>query len=100
MANLNIAENRLPQDGSIQIKIGGKDIDIRVSIFPTYYGERIVLRLLNKTDMRFDLDSLGFSDATLQSLRAAHQEDPRHHPGHGPDGQRQDHHALQRAARR
>ncbi len=50
-ANLNIAENRLPQDGRIQLKIAGKDIDIRVSTFPTYYGERIVLRILNKSDM-------------------------------------------------
>ncbi|MBN2039851.1 MAG: type II secretion system ATPase GspE [Spirochaetes bacterium] len=66
MANLNIAENRLPQDGRIQIKIGGKDIDIRVSIFPTYYGERVVLRLLNKTDMKFDLESIGFSQSTLK----------------------------------
>ena len=66
MANLNIAENRLPQDGRIQLKIGGKDIDIRVSTFPTYYGERIVLRILNKTDMLFDLNSLGFDDHTLK----------------------------------
>ncbi len=66
MANLNIAENRLPQDGRIQIKIGGKDIDIRVSIFPTYYGERVVLRLLNKSDMKFDLNSLGFSKGALE----------------------------------
>ncbi len=65
MANLNIAENRLPQDGRIQIKIGGKDIDIRVSVFPTHYGERVVLRLLNKTDMIFDLNALGFSGRTL-----------------------------------
>lgn len=65
MANLNIAENRLPQDGRIQLKIGGKDIDIRVSVFPTYYGERVVLRLLNKSDMTFDLESLGFSSSTL-----------------------------------
>ncbi len=68
MANLNIAENRLPQDGRIQLKIGGKDIDIRVSTFPTYYGERIVLRLLNKTDMYFDLNSLGFDDDTLSTF--------------------------------
>ena len=68
MANLNIAENRLPQDGRIQLKIGGKDIDIRVSIFPTYYGERVVLRLLNKTDMDFDLNSLGFDDYTLDKF--------------------------------
>ena len=65
MSNLNIAENRLPQDGRMQIKIGGKDIDIRVAVFPTYYGERVVLRLLNKTDMKYDLESIGFSKETL-----------------------------------
>ncbi len=64
MANLNIAENRLPQDGRIQLKISGKDIDIRVSVFPTYWGERVVFRILNKTDMNFSLDSLGFSAYT------------------------------------
>ncbi len=66
MANLNIAENRLPQDGRIQLKIAGKDIDIRVSSFPTYYGERVVLRLLNKSDMSFSLDSIGFDKGTLK----------------------------------
>lgn len=65
MANLNIAENRLPQDGRIQLKISGKDIDIRVSVFPTYWGERVVLRILNKTDMNFSLDNLGFDTETL-----------------------------------
>jgi len=68
MSNLNIAENRMPQDGRIQIKIGGKEIDIRVSIFPTYYGERIVLRLLNKSDISFDLDSIGFSKDVLKGF--------------------------------
>jgi len=68
MANLNIAENRLPQDGRIQVKVGGKEIDIRVSIFPTYYGERIVLRLLNKSDMSFDLANIGFSKKNLETF--------------------------------
>ncbi len=68
MSNLNIAENRMPQDGRIQIKIGGKEIDIRVSIFPTYYGERIVLRLLNKSDISFDLSSIGFSKDVLDGF--------------------------------
>ncbi len=68
MANLNIAENRLPQDGRIQLKIGAKDIDIRVSVFPTYYGERIVLRLLNKSDMSFDLSNLGFSKTVFNDF--------------------------------
>ena len=68
MANLNIAENRLPQDGRIQVKVSGKEIDIRVSVFPTQYGERIVLRLLNKSDMSFDLSSIGFSDDALKKF--------------------------------
>jgi general secretion pathway protein E len=70
MANLNIAENRLPQDGRIQIKIGGKDIDIRVSTYPTQFGERLVLRLLNKSDMKYDLHSIGFEKQILESFEA------------------------------
>ena len=70
MANLNIAENRLPQDGRIQLKVGGKDIDIRVSVFPTFFGERIVLRILNKSDMTFDLESLGFSKKDLDTFNS------------------------------
>ncbi|MBP9024061.1 MAG: type II secretion system ATPase GspE [Spirochaetes bacterium] len=69
MANLNIAENRLPQDGRIQIKVGKKDIDIRVSVFPTYFGERIVLRLLNKSDMNFSIDSIGFIPQDLSLVK-------------------------------
>lgn len=69
MANLNIAENRLPQDGRIQLKVGGRDIDIRVSIFPTQFGERIVLRILNKTEMSFEMDNLGLRDETLKAFR-------------------------------
>ena len=59
MASLNIAENRLPQDGRIQIKIGGREIDIRVSVIPTFHGERIVLRLLDKKGGILSLDELG-----------------------------------------
>lgn len=59
MANMNIAENRLPQDGRIKIKLSGKEVDIRVSTIPTRYGERVVMRLLNKTDVRFSLKTLG-----------------------------------------
>jgi general secretion pathway protein E len=59
MANLNIAEKRLPQDGRINIKIGDKNIDIRVSVIPIAFGERVVLRLLDKTDTAFKLIDLG-----------------------------------------
>jgi len=59
MAKLNIAEKRLPQDGRINIKIGDRNIDIRVSVIPIAFGERIVLRLLDKTDTAFKLIDLG-----------------------------------------
>ena len=65
MAGLNIAEKRLPQDGRIALKIAGRSIDIRVSTIPTSQGERIVLRLLDKTSVLLDLTDLGFSRANL-----------------------------------
>lgn len=60
MADLNIAEKRLPQDGRIGIKIAGQDVDIRVSTVPTRYGERIVMRLLDKSKVRLALETIGF----------------------------------------
>ncbi|MDY0045053.1 MAG: type II secretion system ATPase GspE, partial [Syntrophales bacterium] len=65
MAKLNIAEKRLPQDGRIDIKIGDKSIDIRVSVIPTSFGERVVLRLLDKTGMIFKLNDLGIDEGRL-----------------------------------
>jgi general secretion pathway protein E len=61
MANLDIAEKRLPQDGRIGIRIAGQDVDIRVSTVPTRYGERIVMRLLDKSKVMLDLDTLGLN---------------------------------------
>ncbi len=69
MSQLNIAENRLPQDAKISLKVAGKDIDIRVSFFPTIFGERIVLRLLNKSDLNFDLRNLGISTENLAQFQ-------------------------------
>jgi general secretion pathway protein E len=65
MSGLNIAEKRLPQDGGMRIKIGGKDVDIRVSIVPTAFGERIVLRLLYRESALLPLDQIGFAGDTL-----------------------------------
>jgi general secretion pathway protein E len=70
MSNLNIAENRLPQDGRIKIKVMGKDIDIRVSTIPCQFGERIVMRLLNKTDMNYSLENLGLSGDIEKQMKA------------------------------
>ena len=65
MSGLNIAEKRLPQDGGMRIKIGGRDVDIRVSIVPTAFGERIVLRLLYRESALLPLEQIGFSGENL-----------------------------------
>jgi general secretion pathway protein E len=67
MAELDIAEKRLPQDGRISLRIGGRAIDVRVSTLPSAHGERAVLRLLDKTDSRFSLESLGMDGEVLKS---------------------------------
>ncbi|MDZ4726729.1 MAG: type II secretion system ATPase GspE [Leptospira sp.] len=69
MSNLNIAENRLPQDGRIKLRLAGKDVDIRVSIIPCQFGERIVMRLLNKTDQKYSIYSMGFNDEILNGFK-------------------------------
>jgi general secretion pathway protein E len=69
MANLNIAERRLPQDGQSRIKIGENLVDIRVSVIPTLGGERAVLRLLDKSNCRLGLNEIGFSPAVLNQFR-------------------------------
>jgi general secretion pathway protein E len=61
MADLNIAEKRLPQDGRIAIRVRNKEIDIRVSVIPTAFGERLVLRLLDKSSTLLELEDIGFS---------------------------------------
>jgi general secretion pathway protein E len=61
MANLNIAERRLAQDGRFKVRIRGKEIDLRVSTVPTMYGESVVLRLLHRDDVALDFSALGFS---------------------------------------
>lgn len=68
MANLNIAEKRLPQDGRIPLKLGGKDIDIRLSTVPTSHGERIVMRLQDRSNVVLELERLGFSQNSLKVL--------------------------------
>ena len=69
MANLNIAENRLPQDGRIRIKFGANDVDIRVSIVPSVVGERVVMRLLVKDEKRFSVNHLGMRDELLKEFK-------------------------------
>ena len=69
MARLNIAERRLPQDGRIQLKILGRDVDLRVSTLPTLYGESVVMRLLDRSEGgRYELSRLGFSPTLLSRM--------------------------------
>jgi general secretion pathway protein E len=68
MAELDIAEKRLPQDGRISLRIGGRAIDVRVSTLPSSHGERAVLRLLDKTESRFTLEGLGMSGDVLTAF--------------------------------
>ncbi|HXH03635.1 MAG TPA: type II secretion system ATPase GspE [Candidatus Competibacteraceae bacterium] len=66
MAKLNIAERRLPQDGRIQLKVQGREIDLRVSTVPTLHGESVVMRILDKSGVVFDFERLGFSPGVLE----------------------------------
>jgi len=68
MAEMNIAERRLPQDGRISVLLGGRGVDLRVSSLPTQYGESMVLRILDKSSVRPSLDQLGFSERNLKAL--------------------------------
>ncbi len=68
MAELDIAEKRMPQDGRITLKVAGRPVDVRVSTLPTGHGERVVLRLLDKTAGRLELPSLGMSAPVLNTL--------------------------------
>jgi len=68
MARLDIAEKRLPQDGRIGLRIAGRPVDVRVSTIPAGYGERVVLRLLDKQAGKLDLQQLGMAPDTLQRL--------------------------------
>ncbi len=69
ISGLNIAERRMPQDGRIQIKIKGKNVDLRVSTIPTQYGESVVLRILDKSVVNLDLESLGINSSVLEQVR-------------------------------
>ncbi|MBI4830793.1 MAG: Flp pilus assembly complex ATPase component TadA, partial [Candidatus Lindowbacteria bacterium] len=69
MANLDIAERRLPQDGRIQLSLGGKDIDLRISFLPTMFGESIVIRILDRSAVMIVLDGLGFEKEQYDAMK-------------------------------
>jgi type IV pilus assembly protein PilB len=72
MAKLDIAEKRLPQDGRIKLRLGkGREMDFRVSSIPTLFGEKVVLRLLDKSALQLDMTKLGFEESSLADLKTA-----------------------------
>jgi type IV pilus assembly protein PilB len=71
MSSLDIAERRLPQDGRMRVKVGGKDFDLRVSFLPTVHGEKAVLRVLDKTNLSASIDKLGLDADTFQQFKNA-----------------------------
>ncbi len=70
LADLDIAESRLPQDGRIELNVGGKSVDLRVSTLPTMFGESTVMRILDRSVVSLDLESLGFYEAQLERIRS------------------------------
>ena len=71
MADLNIAEKRVPQDGRISMRVGGRTLDLRVATLPTVYGEKIVIRVLDKSQALLRLEDLGFSDDAYKRFSAS-----------------------------
>ncbi|MEW6107578.1 MAG: GspE/PulE family protein [Nitrospirota bacterium] len=69
LSSLDISERQKPQDGRIQVKIDNKEIDIRVSTLPTYYGEKVVMRLLNRASVRVRIEELGFSERNFSAFQ-------------------------------
>ncbi len=71
LAGLNIAERRIPQDGRFRIKVLGKEVDLRISILPTAYGEKIVIRILDKSALTGSIDQMGMDEGTVAKFKAA-----------------------------
>ena len=99
MAELDIAEKRVPQDGRFRLRVPGKTIDFRVSVMPSVHGEDAVIRILDKQSMseqftELRLDILGFPEAGAEAVPQVHPRAVRHGARHRPDRQRQDDDAL------
>lgn len=69
LSNMDIAERRLPQDGRFKMKVSGRDIDVRVSVIPTIYGEKVVMRILDAAAVNHNLDGLGFEPGLLEEFK-------------------------------
>ena len=100
MSDMNIVERRRPQDGQMAVTIGGRDLDVRVSTTPTAFGEKCVMRILDKTRGRHQAARARHGARDLRPLLRPHPVAVRHGDLRGPDGIGQDHHALRDARAR
>ena len=100
MSSLDIAETRLPQDGRIELKVGGRSVDLRVSTLPTMFGESCVMRILDRVVVSLDLKNLGPAPERARPRPRPDRPPARHHARHGADGLGQDDDALLGAQRR
>ena len=100
LAGMNIVERRRPQDGQIAMEVDGRPLDVRVATTATIWGEKVVLRLLDKSRSLLPLGELGMPDATHATVLATDPLAVRHGDLRRPDRQRQDDHALRRARAR
>ncbi len=94
MAELDISERRLPQDGRIKIKIGDRAVDLRVSVLPTIFGEKVVMRILDPKSLMDDLTHLGFPGIVAGEIPACDRSAVWHCPGHRTDRFRQNDDAV------
>ena len=83
MADMNVAEHRIPQDGRISLNVGSKGIDLRMATLPTIHGEKVVMRVLDKSSVVLGFADLGFDEDLLEDLREHLHQTLRHHSGHG-----------------
>ena len=94
MARMNIAEKRLPQDGRASVQVGDQVVDLRVSSLPTRFGERVVIRLLDKSKRLFNLSDLGMDGQTLSQFRQLITAEHGIILVTGPTGSGRDNHAV------
>ncbi len=97
LANLDIANTRIPQDGRFSIKMAQKEINARVSTLPTIYGENMVLRLLMTSSEIYDMERMGMSREDIDTVAKNGKKALRHDPEHRPHRQREEHDALRTA---
>ena len=94
MANLDIAERRLPQDGRISLTVQGNPVDLRVSVLPTMFGESVVLRVLDRSQLSLSLDKLGLQRAGAENCPPAYTQAQRHYHCYRSNRLRQNHDSL------